>query len=275
MIDATVFKFFSDLIYKKTGMIYQEKDSFRLESRLKQLLKLLEIETLEELHREFASKPNDRKLEQILVDLATNNETLFFRDKKPFDLITKHIMPRIIQNNPAGPIRVWSAACSTGQEIYSFIMALNEANLWHQIKNRISIEATDISKEALSYAKEGIYTGLEVQRGLPIQLLIKYFDQLDDKKWAIKSEFKSVIKFNEFNLLDMHLYKPSFYDIVLCRNVLIYQNVQNREKILNKVSDSLRPEGVLILGTGESLIGMNVRLGPETLDNMTVFKRAA
>lgn len=249
-----IYQFFSKYIFEHTGINYTEQNFYQLESRLKNLKGQLGVETIEEVYAKYQGNVS-QDLHLMLIDLATNNETFFFRDTKLFNSLFEEIIPSII-NAPDfnGTVNIWSAACSSGQEPYSILMGLMERGFDFS-KAKINILATDIDKSILAKAKSGEYGIIEVQRGLPILMLTKYFDQIDDQKWELKDAVKSKVTFSHFNLLNGH-FPLNTYDIVLCRNVLIYQAKENRQKILEKIFDSLKLDGKLILGNGESLIGI-------------------
>ena len=172
---------------------------------------------------------------------------------------------------PSGEIKIWSAASSTGQEAYSILMALRNS-LDDLSFDKISVEGSDISTKALGRAKEGIYNGLEVQRGLPAPLLVKYFQQLDPEKWKIDQQLIRKTHFFEFNLLN-GTFPADKYHIIFCRNILIYQDKANKVAILNNLQKSLKKGGLLILGSGESLIGIETTFERTIYDELTVYKK--
>jgi chemotaxis protein methyltransferase CheR len=268
-ISNEIFKFFADYIYKHSGMIYTEKDYYRLETRLNTLVKTFEVETVNDVYNMFRSKVTP-DMHTVLINISTNNETYFFRDKRPFSVLTDHLLPQIMETKTIAPISIWSAASSTGQEIYSILMQIKDK--LPSLNGRLSIDASDISTDALKKAKSGNYNGLDVQRGLPITTMMKYFDQLEDESWQVNQEISRIPNFFEFNLLTGS-FPVSRYDIVFCRNVLIYQNMENKQKIVNELYDSIRPGGFLVLGNGESFIGIDTKFIRETYDNLTVYKR--
>lgn len=268
MISNQVYKFFAEYIYKNTGIYYSENDYYRLDARLNALMKEFQCKDADELYQIFQAniKP---EMHQLLINLSTNNESYFFRDNKPFNMLTKSLIADQCKNQK--PISIWSAGCSTGQEAYSMVMSIMEAYPQYNLQN-LNIDASDISSKVLAKAKSGIYDGLEVQRGLPITLLMKYFEQTEDENWLIDSKVRSRVRFFEFNLYSA-MYPINRYDVVFCRNVLIYQNSENKKAILEKIYGALKPGGYLLMGAGESLIGMKSELKQVNVETGIVFQK--
>jgi chemotaxis protein methyltransferase CheR len=195
--------------------------------------------------------------EQITVDVVeamTTNETFFFRDKIPFDNFKDTIVPDLIKARAGRKsLRVWCAAASTGQEPYSLAMLLKEMgpalNGW-----RVEIVATDLSQEVLEKSKSGIYSQFEVQRGLPIQMLVKHFDQVGEF-WQIKPEVRSMVQFRQLNLLKdfSHLGK---FDVIFCRNVLIYFDQETKIDVFSRLLKANETDGYLLLGAAETVVGL-------------------
>jgi chemotaxis protein methyltransferase CheR len=271
MIENHIYKYFADIIYKKTGIFYPEKDYYRLDSRLNALINNFGLKSAEELYN-FYRQNMTVAMETLLIDLSTNNETYFFRDNKPFDALVNNIIPNILAQNPSQMIQIWSCASSTGQEPLSILMAIKE-KFPHLKDHQINLMASDISTKALDKAKKGNYTNLEVQRGLPITLLMKYFDNQEDNTWTVHSDLLNRIKYESFNLLT-GLYPINKFDVIFCRNVLIYQDKDNKDKIMHKLYDALKPGGHLLMGAGESMIGTTVDFAQESLSSMMVFKKS-
>ncbi|OUR96375.1 hypothetical protein A9Q84_08460 [Halobacteriovorax marinus] len=268
-ISLEIYKFFADYIYNHSGMTYLEKDYYRLETRLRSLVKLFELKSVNEVFDLYQGSVTP-DMHAVLINISTNNETYFFRDIVPFKILTEYLIPNIQETKAVGTINVWSAAASTGQEIYSILMSLSEK--YPDLLSKMTFEASDISCEALDKAKLGLYNGLDVQRGLPIAQLMKYFEQLSDENWQVKQEFTRKVNFFKFNLLKEE-YPKAKYDIIYCRNVLIYQDMPNKQLIVNKLYASMKPGGYLVLGNGESFIGLETKLKRETFNNLTVYRR--
>jgi chemotaxis protein methyltransferase CheR len=190
----------------------------------------------------------------------TTNETFFFRDKIPFDHLRDTILPLMLQSRASRrSLRIWSAACSTGQEPYSIAMCLKEKGAalagW-----RIEIVGTDLSQEVLEKSRAGIYSQFEVQRGLPIQLLVKYFTQ-SGELWQISPEIRGMVQHRQLNLLQdfSHLGK---FDVIFCRNVLIYFDQDTKINVFERLARSLEPDGMLMLGAAESVVGITDAFRP-------------
>jgi chemotaxis protein methyltransferase CheR len=205
-------------------------------------------------------KNGDTKLATNVVEAMTTNETFFFRDKVPFDQLRDTILPGLIQARAARKsLRIWSAASSTGQEPYSIAMCLKEkgASLagW-----RIEIVATDLSQEVLEKSKAGVYSQFEVQRGLPIQLLVKYFTQSGDI-WQLNADVRSMVQFRQLNLLQDFSHLGTF-DVIFCRNVLIYFDQDTKAVIFDRLAKSLEADSTLLLGAAESVVGITDAFRP-------------
>jgi chemotaxis protein methyltransferase CheR len=190
----------------------------------------------------------------------TTNETLFFRDTSPFEQLQKVVFPQMMANRrESRHIRIWSAGCSSGQEPYSVAMILKEMSGalgdW-----RIDILATDISRAVLEKAKTGLYTQFEVQRGLPIAMLMKYFEQTGDK-WELDPSVRAMVRFDEFNLLNDPRPLGAF-DIVFCRNVLIYLDQPTKTKVLDGIFNLMPADGVLFMGGAETVMGVTEKFQP-------------
>ena len=270
MISNEIYKFFADLIYEKSGMLYQEKDYYRLETRLTDMMKLFDVESPEALHTLFKGTITP-DMNAVLLNVSTNNETYFLRDVKPFNALTLSVIPEMIKQYDSGKFKIWSCASSTGQEAFSILMTV-DSKLPPAFFARLQVDGSDISAQALQKAKDGVYNGLDVQRGLPINLLMKYFEQLPDGNWKVVDKLQNKADFKEFNLLN-GTYPKNYYHIIFCRNVLIYQDKENKNKILNNIYEALMPGGYMFMGSGESLIGMDTKFERSTHEGMTVYKK--
>jgi chemotaxis protein methyltransferase CheR len=195
-----------------------------------------------------------------VVEAMTTNETFFFRDKIPFDHFRDTVIPALIAARAREKrVRIWCTAASTGQEPYSLAMALK--SMGSAIAGyRIDILATDLSSEVLEKAKTGIYSQFEVQRGLPVQLLVKFFDQVGET-WQLAPELRSMVQFRPLNLLNDFSVLGSF-DVVFCRNVLIYFDQENKISVLNRIARQMPDDGYLVLGAAETVIGLTEAFKP-------------
>ena len=271
MIRDEIFKFFADYIFKNSGMVYTPVDYYRLESRINELVRIYSVSSAEEVYQLY-KKNITSDMKAILINLSTNNETYFFRDVKPFTVLSKTVLPALLDKIASGPINIWSAASSTGQESYSILMSA-DTQLQSAQSMRLNIVASDISSEVLAKAKKAIYNGLDIQRGLPIAVLMKYFTQLDENNWELDKKIAARVKFFEFNLLK-DKFPLGVYHVIFCRNVLIYQDKENKNAILTNIYNSLAPGGYLFMGNGESLIGTEVKFERITIDNYTFYKKS-
>lgn len=264
-----IYKEIAAYIFKFTGIHYAEANFYQLDARIHKLMKFLETDReLDVLN--CIRGTVDPDAHQMLLDLATNNETYFFRDPVVFTEIRRNIVPMIKEKLARGEkVEIWSAASSSGQEIYSLMMALEEESPG-LIDGNIEFHASDISSQILEKAKSGVYTQLEIQRGLPIMLLSKYFKPAEDKSWTINPKFSSKVKFKSFNLLTGS-YPSKKYDLVLCRNVLIYQKKENKAKILEEIHSSLKEDGFLILGNTENTYGLTDKYHSAKLENVNFY----
>ena len=262
-MELELYKILAKFVFEETGIYYGENDYYRLDSRIDKLLKFFQFESKDQLLDQL-KKPQDPDFPAKVIDLCTNNETYFFRDKNPFNALKNHIMPE-----RKGSLSIWSCACSSGQEPLSILMTILE----HEPTRSVDIMATDISKTILEKAQAGVYNSLEVQRGLSDTLLNKYFQKADEKNWQARAELLNKIKYSHFNLFSEN-YPIKKFDVIFCRNVLIYQNQQNKKKILENLYSCLKPGGYLIMGAGESLIGCKVELEQKSYDGTMVFKKS-
>jgi len=250
------FEFIADMLYKRSGLVLTQDKAYLLESRLNPVARKWEFKDIDELTA-AVRKGTDTKLTEAVTEAMTTNESFFFRDQKPFDQFNNVVLPHMLEHRASTKkLRIWSAACSTGQEPYTLAMLLNEAKAklagWN-----IEIIATDLSKEVLDKAKEGLYSQFEVQRGLPINLLVKYFKQEGDR-WQIDEALKKMVTYKYFNLLESPASLGRF-DIVFCRNVLIYFDQETKGKVLSGIADGLAEDGFLYLGGAETVLGISDR----------------
>lgn len=269
MIDKNFYKRLSEMIEKETGILYTESDYDRLTFRIMKLKELLKVTTDQELLRVLQNSPT-ADIQSLLVSTSTNNETSFFRDKKPFEILTNVIIPGVLKQPNVNHVKIWSVASSTGQEPYSLAMKIKETMTSNSC--RYEIKASDIDKEVLAKCKAGIYNQSEIQRGLPVNYLMKYFDQIDLNTWSVKNEIKSMIQFVHFNLLSQS-YPIDEYDIIFCRNVLIYQSLENKTKVINNLYKALKPKGYLVLGGAENLIGIKSDFKTIPVEDLAIYSK--
>jgi chemotaxis protein methyltransferase CheR len=248
------FAFIAQFLKERSGLIITQDKMYLLETRLASILRdngLSGLPALVDLLRQ----PGGATVKDQVVDAMTTNETSFFRDNHPFDALRKSVIPALIERRAASrSLRIWSAACSTGQEPYSLAMMLKDSfpilGNW-----KVEIVATDLSPSVLERARQGIYSTFEVQRGLPIQMLVRHFDQ-QEPNWQIKRELRQTVTFRPLNLLEDFSALGQF-DVVLCRNVLIYFDQPTKTRILSAIARRIAGDGVLLLGGAESVFGLS------------------
>jgi chemotaxis protein methyltransferase CheR len=252
-ITASEFDFVRRLVYARAAIVLEPGKEYLAESRLLPVARELGFGTLHELiGRLQSARPNG--LHQKVVEAMTTNETSFFRDIHPFEALQSSVVPEMMVRRAAERrLHIWSAASSSGQEPYSIAMLLREhfpsLSSWS-----VRLVASDISREILDRARDGCYSQLEVNRGLPSSLLIKYFER-QGPHWRIRADLRQMIEFREINLASAFHSLPQM-DIVFLRNVLIYFDVETKKAILDKVRRLMRPDGYLFLGGAETTINL-------------------
>ena len=237
------------LLEARTGQQLTMSRRWRIETALASLLRERGIATLDELIT-ILVMGKEPSLSQRVVEALLNNETYFFRDRSPFDLLGATVLPRLAETRAASKrIRIWSAGCSTGQETYSLAMlfAENEARWagW-----TIDIYACDVSSAVVEVARRGIYSQFQVQRGLSIGQTLRWFEETPDG-WQVASRLRKAVRFGVRNILDP-LSFPGTFDLILCRNVLLYFDAATRRRAFDRLAGSLAADGLLMLGAGES-----------------------
>lgn len=253
------FEFISTLIKSRSGLVLTPDKSYLLESRLMPVARKHGLKGLDDL----ISTMRTRKDEALIVEVTeamTTNESFFFRDIKPFDLLRDEVLPPILEKRAAQKhLRIWCAAASSGQEPYSIAIVLKELGV--KMANwKIDMVGTDISHDILKKASDGKYSQFEVQRGMPIQLLLKYFDK-QDETWQVKEEIRKMVQYKYWNLLD-DLKGLGGFDIVFCRNVLIYFDAETKGRVLESIAKLMPEDGMLFLGGAETVLGVTDRFKP-------------
>ena len=255
------FDFLRKMLKERSGLVLSAEKQYLAESRLLPLARKHGMTTLTELIGKLKS-PLAVTLAAEVVDAMTTNETFFFRDKLPFELFRTTVMPAVIAARARDKrIRIWCTAAATGQEPYSLAMTLKAMGA--QLAGyKVSILATDICAAVLEKAQNGIYSQFEVQRGLPIQLLVKYFSQVGEQ-WQIAPEMRAMVQFRPLNLLND--FSPlGQFDIVFCRNVLIYFDQPTKADALARIARQMPAEGFLVLGAAETVVGLTDAFKPVT-----------
>lgn len=253
------FDFIASLLKQRSGLVINRDKVYLLESRLTPIARRRGLETLDELIAVIRREKNEALIRSV-VEAMTTNESFFFRDTTPFDLFRDHVLPKLRETHAATKrVRIWCAAASSGQEPYSLAIILKELSAqwagW-----TFEILGTDICTQVLDKARAGIYSQFEVQRGLPIRMLIKYFTQ-EGESWQIAKPIRDMVTYKEFNLLDSYRMLGQF-DVIYCRNVLIYFDQETKSDVLNRMREVLAPTGVLFLGAAETVLGLTDRFKP-------------
>ena len=242
------FHVLADVLRKRSGLVLGEEKLYLLESRLAPLLRQVGLPNLDALADHLTARP-DPRIEQGIAEAMATHETLFFRDGKPFDHLQTTGLPMLLAARPSGqPIRVWSAATATGQEAYSIAMTALESGL--EDSKRVSILGTDLAASPIQRAAQGVYTQYEVQRGLSIRRLLRHFSQ-ETEGWRVRPILQSMCEFRQWNLLDDPAPLGQF-DIIFCRNVLMYLDNPTRKRVLAMLLRQLAPDGLLYLGLAEA-----------------------
>ncbi len=258
-------KLVTKYIYEVSGIYLDESKKYLLETRLNGVAEEQGCASFHDLLKKAKSDVS-KSIERKVIDAISTNETLFFRDTGPFQLLQHKIFPELIDaRTPKAPqlktnLKVWSAASSTGQELYSVAIVLQEL-LGDMSKYSIKLLGTDISDAAVTQASSGKFNKFEIERGLPRDKLAKYFT-MSGQTWKINDQIRAMVNFRKFNLMSPFTGLGKF-DVVLCRNVAIYFTLEDRKKLFNKIADVLEPDGYLIIGSTESLTGICPRFIPK------------
>jgi chemotaxis protein methyltransferase CheR len=252
------YEYLRKLLKDRSGLDLSADKQYLIESRLLPLARKSGLAGISELVQKM--KGGSAPIVAQVVEAMTTNETFFFRDKVPFDHFRDSIVPEILQARASRKsIRIWCAAGSTGQEPYSLAMCLKDMGAvfagW-----RIEILATDLSQEVLEKSRAGIYSQFEVQRGLPIQMLVKYFKQTGEL-WQINPDIRAMVQHRQLNLLH-DFSQLGIFDVIFCRNVLIYFDQDTKINIFNRLAKTSEPDGFLVLGAAETVVGLTDAFKP-------------
>ncbi|MDX1589932.1 MAG: protein-glutamate O-methyltransferase CheR [Oleiphilaceae bacterium] len=254
-ISPADYEAFKQFLQDACGILLGENKQYLVKSRLRRILAEHNLVTLGDLVERLKRQPRG-PLRETVIDAMTTNETLWFRDMHPFRILREQLLPEMAaQKKPS--LRIWSAACSTGQEPYSIAMVIDEYRQANpgQLRGNVEIVATDISRPVLEKARRGEYEMLALGRGLDPERQKKYFTQQPSGSWQLKPAIHNMVTFRELNLLER--YSQGRFDLIFCRNVLIYFSADLKKDILRRLHQSLNPGGYLILGASESLSGFN------------------
>ncbi len=268
MLSDKDFAFIKQLLQQEAGISLGSDKRYLVESRLRKLVEELGLDSLQTLVGLLRQKRTD--ILSRTLDVLTTNETLFFRDRKPFEALRQYVLPELIRKRRQyARLSIWSAAASTGQEPYSIAILIKE-HFPSLLKWRISILATDISPSVLEKARQGIYSQLEVNRGLPAAYLVKYFRKIG-KQWQIREDVRRMVEFRELNLVGN--WPPiGPFDIVFLRNVLIYFDLATKQRVLARVARVMRPDGYLFLGSAETTLQISTPFEPLPVPRSCCFR---
>lgn len=246
---------FKKFLQDASGILLGDNKQYLVKSRLRRLLEDNGLDTLGAL-MDRIHQPGQIQLREAVIDAMTTNETLWFRDNHPFRILAEKLLPELAARSGAQPLRIWSAACSTGQEPYSIAMIIEEFRRQNpgRLKGEVKITATDISKTVLETARRGEYEMLAIGRGLSPERQRQFFKELPGGSWQISPAIRAMVEFRELNLLERYLLGK--FDLIFCRNVLIYFSAEHKKDILGRMHATLNPDGYLILGASESLNGL-------------------
>ncbi len=252
-------------IHEISGIYLDQSKTYLFETRLGSIVEAQGCKSYQEFLNK-AKKDTTKNIERQIIDAISTNETLFFRDKGPFELLQHKLLPELIDARTPNTaslktnIKIWSAASSTGQELYSIAIILKELLKDHSRYN-LKLLGTDISDNAVSQASYGKYNKFEIERGLDQRYLQRYFTLFGDS-WKIKDEIRAMVNFRKLNLM-LPFSALGKFDIIFCRNVAIYFTLEDRKKLFNRIADSLADDGFLVIGSTESLSGVCPRFVPK------------
>ncbi len=257
------------LVAKESGNVISPRQSYMLEKQLAPLAVEEGLDNIERMVNQLR-RGYDNRLATRIAEAVTVNETSFFRDLHPFEALKNTIVPNLIKENAARKsLRIWCAASSSGQEPYSIAMTLHES--FPSLRDwNVTIEATDISEEMVARTQAGEYSQLEVNRGLQVKKLVRYFDR-NGTSWIAKPELRNWIKTKQLNLTNNWGFLQKF-DIVFIRNVLIYFDKKDKIDILQKVARTMNPGGYLFIGSAEMIIGMDLPFEKEASDDSIYYR---
>ncbi|PWG01317.1 CheR family methyltransferase [Sphingosinicella humi] len=241
------------LLETRTGQQLTISRRWRIETALKSILRERGIGTLDQLIATLVTGREPGLADEV-VEALLNNETYFYRDRSPFDLLLNGALRRLERMRAAEKkLSIWCAGCSTGQEVYSLAMAFAEDKVrWRDWT--IDIVGTDVSRSAIERARSGLYSQFEVQRGLPVLQMIRWFDEEEGQQWRIMPQIRDSVRFQHHSLVEPPP-RPGRFDVILCRNVLLYFSAERRRTVFDKLAAASAPDAILMLGAGETVIG--------------------
>ncbi|MBF0689162.1 MAG: protein-glutamate O-methyltransferase CheR [Cellulomonas sp.] len=263
-ISQATFAYVAQLVHERAGIHLEPGKEYLVESRLAQPARECGATDVDTFVARLRAHPTPATVEEV-VEAMTTNETSWFRDVAPFDALREHVVPQVRATRPSGPLRIWSAACATGQEPYSIAMTLADL-----AAGDCDVLATDLSPRALERGREGHYTSLEMNRGMPAAALVRHFRR-SGSGWQVSDALRSRVRFAHHNLLGA---PPAWrtFDVVFLRNVLIYFDLATRVRVLDQVLRSLQPGGWLVLGSAETTLGVHEGFERVAAGAATIFR---
>lgn len=272
VISDADFHYIRQFIFQKAAIVLDEGKGYLVESRLLRLAKRHGLDSLQALVGQLRAQPQNGILWDV-IEAMTPNETYFFRDIHPFDMLKNNVLPELLKKRESSrQLTLWCAAASSGQEVYTILMLLKE-HFPALASWKIKFIASDISKEMLERCREGCYSQLEVNRGLAAPLLVKYFQKIG-MQWQIKEELRRMVDWRQINLAQSWGVLPSC-DIVFMRNVLIYFDLETKRNIFGRVAKLLKPDGYLFLGGAETTMGIDDNFKRVAVDKTSYYQIAA
>jgi len=269
-LNATDFQFVCDVVRQRSAIVLDGEKAYLADSRLTPVARSLGYPSADEFILD-ARRSRSPRLIQSMVEAMTTNETSFFRDAHPFEILRTHVLPSLI-NRRSGERRlaIWSNACSSGQEIYSIAIILEEH--FPELRDwNVRLIASDLSTRVLNQAREGLYNQTEINRGVPPTMLTKYF-QRRGQHWQVSEHLRRKVEFRSLNLIEPFPMLPAM-DVVFLRNVLIYFSMETKRDILRRVDAVMSEDGFLFFGGGESMVNLNTRFTPLRTNSGIVYTR--
>jgi chemotaxis protein methyltransferase CheR len=267
-IETTAFNYVCRLVFERSGICLSSEKQYLVQLRIMPLARAAGFTDLSQYLNRLRQLPFGQPHTDV-IEAMTTNETSFFRDVAPFEALRQHILPEVLRKRPpTARIRIWCAACSTGQEPYSISMMVRQH--FPQLVDRLEIHATDLANSVLTVAKAGRFSQLEVNRGLPAPMLLRYFSQ-EGTEWQLNSDIRKMVEFRPVNLIEAWPLMRSF-DIIFIRNVMIYFDAETKRGILRKTRQVLNPDGFLFLGSAETTMGLDESYHRQTMGKAVCYR---
>lgn len=268
-ITPSDFSYIRDLVRRHAAISLEQDKSYLLELRLAPLARDAGFSSLSEFIGELRQQPAVSPMYRQVVEALTTHETFFFRDGHPFETLQNTVLPKLLTERAPRTVNIWCAACSSGQEPYSIAMLLRE-NFPGSEQRRVRIIASDISQAIIERARIGMFSQIEISRGLSPELLSKYFDK-QGQLWRIRPEIRRMVEFEASNLIGAWPKMPDL-DVVFMRNVMIYFDIEVKKTLLSKVRQVLKPDGYLFLGSSETTLNLDAAFVPVMLGKTTCYQ---